>query len=624
MPRRATLGLFGPALLAACASAPPAPPPAPPASLPPYIALLPAPPAAPPLAVIPRAEASSRRAPDAARANEVTPEPLRSEGKRHALTRTEEGVVVLSEERGVLGFLKSPTTGAPIRWAGFVDDDAVLVVAGDQLSRAASPDEAIAGKFEPLGSVDPTATQMAAGGQVFVAAVPSEGGAIYVSRDSGKHLSASKRPEAGPLADLEVRSDGAVVAAIEKERFVGEYGAKGVRGQVWVQRGAGPWVKGPMAEALYGTLLDHRGDTIVLDMPKTPGDETAYRHRGLDAGGRWIETDYDYIGWLTFSWTSATFRPQIPEARPGFPAPRKKKDDGLGGLVGGIVGSGLGGPPDCGVSCLGYRAPTGRPPTIRAFEDGECAREHVVSRIEKVSVAGNAKESAHQEDFTIRECDDAQPARRGTTLLVPDGDQKRLVRLPPSCASGFITGTERASFVVCSGKHQGRPAIHHVTPSGALTEVVSGAPSELSNLGAESASDGTTVLFLGDGAWLCHTAGSPACALIPQAGFLAARPVPFGRALVARQGTSPGELWLELLGEPSAAPLRVMVPGNLLEIETTAEGYIRLWTSSKLTRLSAARSPDRRAGTPVLDAWLLRADGQLVADTTGNEAPIAQ
>lgn len=619
MLRRVTLGLLGLALLSSCASAPPAPPTAPPPALPPYVALLPAPPAAPPLAIIPRAEASGRRGPQA---RETTSEELRSEGKRHALTRTEDGIVVLAEERGVLGFLKSPTPGAPIRWAGFIDDDAVLVVVGDRLSRAASPDEAIAGKLEPIGSVDPAATRMASGGQVFVAAVPTEGGALYLSRDSGKHLSASKRPEAGPLTDLEVRSDGVVVAAIEKERFVGEYGAKGVRAQVWVQRGAGPWVKGPMGEALYGTPLSHQGDTIALDVPKTPGDETTYRHRGLDAGGRWIETSYASASWLAFSWTSTRFGPSPPDARPGFPGPRKKSD-GLGGIVGGIMG-GPGGTPSCGVSCLGYRSPTGGPPAVRAFGDAECAREHVISRTEKVKVLGKAGAPAHEEDFTITECDAAQPAHRATTLLVPDGDQKHLARLPPSCASGFIAGTERASFVVCSSKHQGRPAIHHVAPSGALTEVVSGVPSDLSALGAESTSDGTTVLFLGKGAWLCHTAGSPACALIPQAGFLAARPVPFGRALVAREGASPGELWLELLGEPSATPIHVAVPGNLLELEITPEGYVRLWTSPKLTRLGASLSLDRRAGTPALDAWLLRSDGQLVADPSGSAARMAR
>ena len=203
---------------------------------------------------------------------------------------------------------------------------------------------------------------------------------------------------------------------------------------------------------------------------------------------------------------------------------------------------------------------------------------------------------------------------------MPDGDQKHLARLPPSCASGFVAGTERASFVVCSSKHQGRPAIHHVAPSGALTAVVSGAPSDLSDLGAESTSDGTTVLFLGKGAWLCRTAGTPACALIPQAGFLAARPLPFGRALVARQGASPGELWLELFGEPSATPLHVAVSGNLLELEITAEGYVRFWTSPTLTRLSAARSLARRGTPPAPDAWLLRADGQLVADTAASAA----
>src|SRR6185503_9694595 len=121
-----------------------APPPPPPLPFIP-IAPPPPPPAAPALLVVPRAEASPQRVPEP-RAPKVAE--LRSEGKRHALERTADGIVVLSEERGVLGLLKSPARGAEVRWAGFVDDDAILIATHDALHRAATPDDAIAGKLE--------------------------------------------------------------------------------------------------------------------------------------------------------------------------------------------------------------------------------------------------------------------------------------------------------------------------------------------------------------------------------------------------------------------------------------------------------------------------------------------
>src|SRR5262245_15704909 len=115
--------LLGVAALAVAACASEVPPPAEPKPrvAPPPAATFAAPPA---WFVIPGAEASARaaapqRAPDVA--------PLHSDGRRHALARTAYGIVIASEADGVLGFLRRPAPGGEVRWAGFVDDDAILL-----------------------------------------------------------------------------------------------------------------------------------------------------------------------------------------------------------------------------------------------------------------------------------------------------------------------------------------------------------------------------------------------------------------------------------------------------------------------------------------------------------------
>jgi hypothetical protein len=591
MRRTAALGWVSLSLLSSCGGASPeAPPPAPYVAL--HIAPPPAPfaPAPPSLVVVPRAEASPRRVPEP---RDPKVRALRSEGNQHALQRIADGIVVMSKERGVLGFLKGPLPGAEIRWAGFVDEDAILVATNESLHRAATPDDAIAGKLEPLEKLDPAATKIASGGKRVVAAVPGADGAFYESRDGGRHFAPSKRPERGPLAGLAVRSDGVIVVAIEKETFTSDRGAKGIRAQVFVEGRGNAWSKGPLTETFHGPVIQQQGDTIAVNSPLKPGDPSSFRHLGLDAKGKWIDAEYG-DSWLNFAWADTRFNPGLPMDRPGFPKPRLKTDeDDLDGIEGGVAGGVPGGllMVTCrGVDCLARRSAIGATPGVRVFQDGECGVK------------------------AQQWCDTARPVQRAATLLVRDGGDRRVVRLPSSCASGRILGTERAAFVYCNGKYQGRPAIHHVAPSGVLTEVVSGAPRDLANFGAESASDGTSVLFTDKANWVCRTAGAPACAAVALEGFLGARPLPGGRALVARRGASERELALELAGEAGAAPLRVTLQANLLEIEVTAEGYIRLWTSATLTSRSSAESLARRNGSPPLDAFLVRSDGQLVPD----------
>jgi hypothetical protein len=587
-------------LLPACGGD--APPPATPAitfTPPPAPEALPAP---PPLLAVPRAEASPRHRPEP---KDPAVTKLRSEGKHHALERTVDGIVVLSDERGVLGFLKSP--GPEIRWAGFVDDDAVLVLAGNTLHRAATPDEAIEGKLAKLGDIDPAATLIASAGKIAVAAVPAAGGAFYVSRDGGKRFSSEKRPAPGPIAEVAVRGDGLVVAAIEKEPITAEGGHKGLRTEIFVGRDARAWQKGPLADALWGPALAQHGDHVSIHSPKKKGPPGESEQLGLDAKGRWIKTDYPG-NWLWFTWTDNRVEVEVPTERPGY-ATAASSD---GGVLGGLGMLGSRGSDVHGVACLAHRSLVAAPPRVRAFHDGVCAKEHIQKRTETIHVMGGFGAKEHDEESTYSICDPSAPPRRTSTLLLRNTDAPRLVKLPVACADGHIVGTDRAAFLQCTNKHQGRASLHLVAPSGALAELVASLPADASFHGAESASDGTTLLFDKHAAWLCGP-GAPACAPIPAHDFLAARPVPGGRALVARKGGGDHDLILELIGEPGAMPVRVSVPRNLLEMEITSEGHVRLWASLSRTWLQAdaLSRADRPSG---LEAFLVRADGQLVPD----------
>ena len=535
---------------------------------------------------------------------------LRAEGKQHVLERTVDGIVLTSAERGVLGFMKKPAPSAPIRWAGFVDDDAILIATTNTLHRAATPEDGIAGKFEALDKLDPAATLLASANKLVVAAVPDPDGAYYESRDGGRHFIPAKRPTKQALVDLTVRSDGVTVAALEEEQVAGKRGRKHVGAQIVTAKRPGAWTAGPLA-----AVLTHHGDSIVVESPrkKQPDESDTL---GLDAKGRWTPA-VSPGSWLSSRLTDNLVRIGTPSERPGFPKPSKGGGSGGRRKIGCAV-LGLSSGLDChGASCLGHRAMLGPQPIARAFHDGVCGKKHVAPRTRTVQAFDEDACAYVAKTVTTYECTQSEPARRTSTLLLRDGDERRVARLPSTCAAGEVTGSGRASFVYCSAEHQGRPSILHVSPLGAFTEVASGIAGDLDVLGAESASDGTTVIFAEKAAWLCGAPG--ACVSVPHENFLAARPLPFGRALVAR---SAGEhaLQLELFGEPGAQPLRIAVSDNVLELETTAEGNVRLWTSRTWAKLASPASMASSKEEPPVDAFLVRADGKLIPDAAAKEA----
>ena len=588
---RATLGLLAlSTALSACAEPPPAAPPPPPAPPP----LPPLPLSPPPLLAVPRAEATRR---PASRRRPQVPS-LRSEGKRHALERTRDGIVVLSEDRGVVGFINY---SSEIRWAGFLADDAVVIASGGSLLRAKTPDDAVAGSFEPLATIDPSATKLASAGKVIVAAVAEDGGAIRVSRDGGKRFVTERRPAKGAIVDVAVRGDGMVVMAFEREKVKVKHG-EATRAEIHVSRGPGAWVKGPMAQTSYRPLLLQHGDLIAIDAPKKGAKEGRTERLSLDARGKWIAAGYADAGWLGFAWVGPSISIEPPKQRAGIPKGvlDGRSVSGLLGVLGGIAGR-------CrGVACLGHRSPSASDPTVAAFQDGVCAKDRVVERTEKIHVP----DGGHDEDgeprertYTVRECAPDAPAVRASTLLVRGGATPVIARLPLSCASGRVLATDRAAFVHCDAKHQGKAEILHVAASGALATIVPSLPEGAKLFGAESASDGTTVLFGKHAAWLC---GPSACTSVPHAGFLAARPVPGGRALVAWRGDHDHDLVLGVVGAGTAVPFHLAVQDNVLEIELTAEGYVRLWTSPTRTWFDPKKSARH----------LVRADGVLVPDAS--------
>lgn len=589
---------LGASLLGCVAEVQPPPPPAvtiaPPAPAPP--------PAPPPLLVVPRAEATPPRPPSPP---EAPVAPLRSEGKRHALERTRDGVLILSEERGVVGFLPSSVAGQPIRWAGFVEEDAVMVVVADRALRAASVEAAMAGRFDPVTGFDPSVEVLGAAGKHVVAAAPAEGGAFQISTDGGRTFAAAPRPAKGEIVDLAVRADGFAAVAFARE---------GKRAEVVVGRGGKGFGKGTIAERHGRGVLVQHGDTISLDAAIVKGQPKG--RVGLDARGAWAQALYP-ASWLGFAWTSTSFAPTPKEPRPGLPKPPPRGDDPLS-MVGGVMGGVLSGAECQGVACLHDRSLARSTPALRAYHDGVCAREHVVSRTETYRVEGSLGSPSMEVEQTIASCDRAAPAQRTTTLIAGAGEGAALVKAPDDCAAGRIVGTDRAAFLHCDGQHRGRARLIHVTPAGAFADVVTGLRADERIEGAESTSDGSTVLFAERHAWICR-ADAPACTALPREGFLTARPLPGGRALVARVA-GPQEITLELHGEPGTSAVRVSVPGRLLDLEITAEGHVRLWRSDRLTSRPSLEALARRGGEPALDPLLVGADGALLPDRAGKQA----
>lgn len=582
----------------ACAAAPPPPPPAIVVAPP-----LPAPPPPPPpgMLVIPRGEASPRLA--------KTPPPpamerLHSEGRRHALARSEGGVVIFSEDRGALGLIKAP---APIVWAGFVEDDAVLVVTAREILRAQTPDAAVAGAFDALGAAPPGAALFASGGSIVLAASPAPDGPLYVSRDAGRHFAAEKRPAPGVIHALAVRADGLAAVAVEKERR--KTMPVTILADVYTGKDARAFHKGPTGEAQYSPLFVQSGDFLGLYDAKAPSD---HRLMGLDKAGRWIVAAHPG-GWLPGGWTDTHISISPPEPRPGY-AKAPKNDLGGLGLLGGVGGLGSG--TRCrGVACLARRPLAFGTPRAGAFHDGACAKQDVITRSETYDFDITPGKHGKPYTSTWNVCAPDKPALHAATLLVRDPEAPRLARLPTSCAEGVIIGTDRASFIRCSTEHRGDGALLAVLPHGPIAAVGTPGP-KLTFRGAESASDGTTILFTDDAGWLCATDGTP-CAPLPAEGFLTARPVPGKRALIARRGQGEHDLDLVLHGEPGARAVHVAPPGNVLRVEVTAAGNVRVWTHPTSTRLAADIAPSS-AGAAGTSRFLVREDGLLLADTTAD------
>ncbi|MFT3768406.1 MAG: hypothetical protein QM820_23405 [Minicystis sp.] len=589
--------------LAGCATTitpPPAPRPDPVSSAP---LLAPSDPVPVPFLVVPAAEATPR-----VRLEEKQPESprFRAEGKRHAIERTSDGVVVLSADRGILGFVAGPPEA--IRAASFVEDDAVLVLGREGLRRAASPDDAVAGKLAPVGGkpgLDPAVTRLASAGKVVVAVSDAPDAPLLLSRDAGRTFAPWKRPAAGPLTDLAVRSDGVVVVLIEREKRPHD-GVTEIHADTWSARAGGAWEKGPSAAALWGgSPLASHGDALVVQVLQ-PGRTDDTETRGLDARGKWIAAGYPKP-WLEHAWTGDRFGISPPEPRPGFPGADLSDGAGGLGLLGGLASQAS------GVWCLRSRAFAGTPPRVRAFQDGVCAPEHVVQKTETYHVVGTGREPEHDEQHTFPICDPKAPAQRTSTLLVrAEGAASRFVRLPASCAAGSITGTDRAAYVHCDGTHRGRDGLYRVGPDGALADVAAPIGSDVGFRGAESASDGTTALVSAKATWICRPDGR-ACPIAGGEEVLAARPLPGGRALIARRGADDHQLELEVFGQTGAQVVRVSVPGNLLEIEVTAAGHVRLWTHP--TRAWLQRGDHARGlAASGCSALLVRVDGSVVPD----------
>ncbi len=499
-----------------------------------------------------------------------------------------------------------------IRWAGFVDDDAILIATATSLHRAATPADAIAGTLEALPALDPAATMIASSGKIVVTVAPGPDGALQVSTDGGRHFKPEKRPASGSIVDLAVRADEVVTVAYE----VGAPFKPGTRGEadVYTRKGKGAWKKGPSNAARYSTVFTHRGDSITVYAPSPSGDSASSRVYGIDAKGAFIvSTRVD--AWLSETWTSGNIVPRLPVARPGVSRPLEEGEaDQLGGLVGGLAGGS-----EChGFGCLARRLPVGPPASLRAFPDGQCDKAHMLTHHEMIDIVDALPRGSRKQSHDWSECDPSKPVKRGATLVVGAGDDARFVRLPLSCGGGEITGTDRASFVYCSGKYRGRPSLHRLGPTGALTEVAPSVPSGLDLVGAESVSDGTTVVFADKATWVCSPDAS--CVLVPHEGFVAARPLPGGRALVVRKGARDEGATLELFGEASALPVPISAQGNVLDVEVTAEGAVRLWTSRTLSWLPSLAAFARRKDNATIEPFLVELDGHLRLDARAQEA----
>ncbi|MEO8878129.1 MAG: hypothetical protein ABI461_21230, partial [Polyangiaceae bacterium] len=535
---------------------------------------------------------------------------FRSQGSTHILAGSSERVVIVSADRGVEGFLRPPVAGK-IRWAGFSKNDAVLVLIGTTLFRAADSAAAVAGKFTALPSVvDERFTHIASDKNIFVAGAPDD---TYVeSTNGGTTLRPAKLGSKDPLAQLVVRSDGVIIAAHELARKPGKYGGTTIHAQLFVKSSTnGKWTKGPLVES-SDEPLSLSGDAVeaieIKDNQKfeVDGEETVV---GLDAKRNWVHTAWSRP-WLQL-WPSESFEPSVQPPRPHM-AVSGAKDDAADLLVGGLMGSQSS---TCsGVDCLANRKARGPSPTVQAWDDATCDASAVVGRDEEITVSGLDGAPEKKETIHHDECDEKKSASRTAALFLSSNDVFAAPRLPRSCPSGHVTGTDAWPIVACGVSYGGIAQLLSVDANGTITPMLAALHVALKNPTAERASDGTTILNSEEQLLLCDAKSRSCAALARGERFLAAMPIDGGRALVLARGADANELAITVVGTTATPLVRVQVAEHLLDASITSDGNLRLWTHPQQHNQVSAAGWRQLKDRAQLHAWLVRADGSLDSD----------
>ncbi len=83
--------------------------------------------------------------------------------------------------------------------------------------------------------------------------------------------------------------------------------------------------------------------------------------------------------------------------------------------------------------------------------------------------------------------------------------------------------------------------------------------------------------------------------------------------------TTRGSSW-RVKGGAASPQVRVSPIGNVLDIEVTGVGHLRLWTSATATTLSPSSYGKRAAAILIVEAFLVGAGGALVPDPDGKAA----
>lgn len=562
--------------------------------------------------------ANAELSPRAVAHREVQYARLRSEGVSHALERNRFGIVLMSEDAGVLGFLRSPggePDASEVAWAGFVSEDALVVLHRDTWYRAASLHDAQAGRFVPLSHrVEPGPKIFASGGGKRIAYAFPSPPRLFVSDDNGQSFSERKPPETTQILGLQVRRDGVIVIAHDAGKTRNTWGHDDQLAQVYASRGTG-WKKGPRSQSHDApSVISHVGDVVTVALEKIRGQE--YEARALTRDGQWASPARTGA-YLDFAYPSNRFFPEPAVARPPYPTGGARADEfGAGDLLG-VLGGNLS--DACrGATCLSHRSFVGMSPNLHALNDGVCPASDVVARKETLHVVSTDGKPAHDEEITHQECDPAKVPTRTSALVFPTQEGWLLGRLPAFCASGTIVGTPALSLLACDGQHRGQAGLFALRKgSGMSFEQVANMPPDAERdgrfRGAESATDGTTVIAMRRAVYLCAPAAadrSPSCAPLPPERLLAARPLPRGRALLALRGATDDELELQVTGGEWRLP-SVRIPGNLLEFETTERGFVRLWTHPRQEHWTSVANPKYAREVA---AFIVLIDGSLQRD----------